>query len=74
MRPIELTAATEKVVVAGNRRKYVQLGRPLRFMVVPQVHGSRLQFTMQVLFQRQACMKPKQTGRFYTPREVFRLN
>ena len=29
--PIELAAATEKVVVAGNRRKYVQLGRPLRF-------------------------------------------
>ena len=35
--PIELAAATEKVVVAGNRRKYVQLGRPLRFYGGPQV-------------------------------------
>ena len=30
--PLELSAATEKVAVAnGNRRKYVQLGRSLRF-------------------------------------------
>ena len=29
--PIALSAATEKVVVDGVRRKYVQLGRPLRF-------------------------------------------
>ena len=29
--PIALAAATEKVVVAGTKRKYVQLGRPLRF-------------------------------------------
>ena len=29
--PIALAAATEKVVVDGNKRKYVQLGRPLRF-------------------------------------------
>ena len=29
--PLELSAATEKVVVDGNRRKYVQLGRSLRF-------------------------------------------
>ena len=29
--PIALAAATELVVVDGARRKYVQLGRPLRF-------------------------------------------
>ena len=29
--PIALAAATEKVVVAGNRRKYANLARPLRF-------------------------------------------
>ena len=29
--PIALAAATEKVVVDGNKRKYVQLGRALRF-------------------------------------------
>lgn len=30
--PIALAAATEAVVVDGARRKYVQLGRPLRFL------------------------------------------
>ena len=29
--PIALTAKTERIVVDGNRRKYVRLGRPLRF-------------------------------------------
>ena len=29
--PVDLAAATEKVVVAGNRRKYANLARPLRF-------------------------------------------
>jgi len=29
--PIDLGMATEKVGVDGNRRKYVQLGRTLRF-------------------------------------------
>ena len=29
--PIVLTAKTERIVVDGNCRKYVQLGRPLRF-------------------------------------------
>ena len=29
--PIVLNAKTERIVVDGNCRKYVQLGRPLRF-------------------------------------------
>ena len=29
--PIALTEKTERIVVDGNCRKYVQLGRPLRF-------------------------------------------
>ena len=29
--PLELGEAMEKIVVDGNRRKYVQLGRSLRF-------------------------------------------
>ena len=40
--PLELSAATEKVVVDGNRRKYVQLGRSLSSMEarrVPQRSG-----------------------------------
>ena len=70
--PIELAAATEKVVVAGNRRKYVQLGRPLRF------YGGTSSATevgcnlrCKFCFSDKPVWKPKQTGRFYTPREVF---
>ena len=70
--PIALAAATEKVVVAGNQRKYVQLGRPLRF------YGGTSSATevgcnlrCKFCFSDQPVWKPKKTGKFYTPQQVF---
>ncbi len=70
--PIKLTAATEKVVVDGNRRKYVQLGRPLRF------YGGTTSATevgcnlrCKFCFSDKPVWKPQKTGKFYTPQEVF---
>ena len=70
--PIALAAATEKVVVAGNKRKYVQLGRPLRF------YGGTSSATevgcnlrCKFCFSDQPVWKPKITGQFYSPQEVF---
>ena len=70
--PIALAAATEKVVVDGARRKYVQLGRPLRF------YGGTTSATevgcnlrCKFCFSDKPVWKPKNTGQFYTPLEVF---
>jgi len=70
--PIALSAATEKVVVDGARRKYVQLGRPLRF------YGGTTSATevgcnlrCKFCFSDKPVWKPKQTGKFYTPQQVF---
>jgi uncharacterized Fe-S cluster-containing radical SAM superfamily protein len=70
--PIALSAATEKVVVDGARRKYVQIGRPLRF------YGGTTSATevgcnlrCKFCFSDKPVWKPKQTGKFYTPQEVF---
>ena len=70
--PIALAAATEKVVVAGDKRKYVQLGRPLRF------YGGTSSATevgcnlrCKFCFSDQPVWKPKTTGKFYSPQEVF---
>ncbi|MDB4108861.1 radical SAM protein [Porticoccaceae bacterium] len=70
--PIALGTATEKVVVDGNRRKYVQLGRTLRF------YGGTTSATevgcnlrCKFCFSDKPVWKPKQTGQFYTPQEVF---
>jgi len=70
--PIALAAATEKVVVDGARRKYVQLGRPLRF------YGGTTSATevgcnlrCKFCFSDKPVWKPKKTGKFYTPEEVF---
>jgi uncharacterized Fe-S cluster-containing radical SAM superfamily protein len=70
--PIALTAATEKVVVDGTLRKYVQLGRPLRF------YGGTTSATevgcnlrCKFCFSDKPVWKPKQTGKFYSPQEVF---
>jgi len=70
--PIALATATEKVVVDGNRRKYVQLGRSLRF------YGGTTSATevgcnlrCKFCFSDKPVWKPKQTGEFYTPEEVF---
>lgn len=70
--PVALAAATEKVVVDGNKRKYVQLGRPLRF------YGGTTSATevgcnlrCKFCFSDQPVWNPKNTGQFYTPKEVF---
>jgi uncharacterized Fe-S cluster-containing radical SAM superfamily protein len=70
--PLTLSAATEQVVVDGARRKYVQLGRPLRF------YGGTTSATevgcnlrCKFCFSDKPVWKPKQTGKFYTAQEVF---
>ena len=70
--PLELSAATEKVVVDGNRRKYVQLGRSLRF------YGGTTSATevgcnlrCKFCFSDKPVWKPKRTGKLCTPQQVF---
>ena len=70
--PLELGTAMEKIVVDGNRRKYTQLGRSLRF------YGGTTSATevgcnlrCKFCFSDKPVWKPKPTGRFYTPQEVF---
>ncbi|MDC0989107.1 radical SAM protein [Rhodospirillales bacterium] len=70
--PIALAAATEAVVVDGARRKYVQLGRPLRF------YGGTTSATevgcnlrCKFCFSDKPVWKPQKTGKFYTPQQVF---
>ena len=70
--PIALAAATEKVVVVGNRRKYANLARPLRF------YGGTTSATevgcnlrCKFCFSDRPVRKPGNTGKFYTPRQVF---
>ena len=70
--PIALSAATEKVVVDGNKRKYVQLGRPLRFYggtTSAREVGCNLR--CKFCFSDKPVWKPKKTGKFYTPEQVF---
>ena len=70
--PIALAAATVAVVVDGARRKYVQLGRPLRF------YGGTTSATevgcnlrCKFCFSDKPVWKPQKTGKFYTPQQVF---
>lgn len=70
--PIALAKKTEEIVVNGNRRKYVQLGKPLRF------YGGTTSATevgcnlrCKFCFSDQPVWNPKNTGRFYSPQEVF---
>ena len=70
--PIELGTAMEKIVVDGNRRKYTQLGRTLRF------YGGTTSATevgcnlrCKFCFSDKPVWKPARTGRFYTPEQVF---
>jgi uncharacterized Fe-S cluster-containing radical SAM superfamily protein len=70
--PIKLTEAMEKVVVDGNRRKYVRLARPLRFYggttsAVEVGCNPRCKFC----FSDKPVFRPQSTGKFYTPQEVF---
>ena len=70
--PIALAVATEKVVTAGNRRKYANLARPLRF------YGGTSSATevgcnlrCKFCFSDRPVRKPGTTGKFYTPQQVF---
>ena len=70
--PVALAVATEKVVVAGNQRKYVQLGRSLRF------YGGTTSATevgcnlrCKFCFSDKPVWKPKQTGKLFTSQQVF---
>ena len=70
--PLALNAKTEEIVVDGNKRKYVQLGRSLRF------YGGTTSATevgcnlrCKFCFSDQPVWNPKNTGRFYTPQQVF---
>ena len=70
--PIALATTTEKVVVAGNRRKYANLARPLRFYggtTSATEVGCNLRCAF--CFSDKPVRKPGSTGRFYTPQEVF---
>lgn len=71
-RPLELGVAMERIVVDGNRRKYVQLRRSLRF------YGGTTSATevgcnlrCKFCFSDKPVWKPKSTGKFYTPQQVF---
>ena len=70
--PLVLNEKTEKIVVDGNKRKYVQLGRSLRF------YGGTTSATevgcnlrCKFCFSDQPVWNPKNTGKFYSPQEVF---
>ena len=70
--PIAMSQKTESIVVRGNQRKYVQLGRPLRF------YGGTTSATevgcnlrCKFCFSDKPVWKPATTGKFYSPQEVF---
>ena len=70
--PIILAKKTEEIVVKGNQRKYVQLGRHLRF------YGGTSSATevgcnlrCKFCFSQEPVWKPASTGQFYTPQQVF---
>lgn len=70
--PIILAKKTEEIVVKGNQRKYVQLGRHLRF------YGGTSSATevgcnlrCKFCFSQEPVWKPAFTGQFFTPQEVF---
>ena len=70
--PIALAAATERVVVDGNRRKYAKLARSLRFYggTTSAVEvGCNLRCAF--CFSDKPVRKPGSTGHFYTPQQVF---
>ena len=70
--PVKLAAATEKVVVANNKRKYASLARPLRFYggtTSATEVGCNLRCVF--CFSDKPVRKPGSTGKFYTPKQVF---
>jgi len=71
--PIALTRAAERVVVRGNKRKYARLARPLRFyggITSAQEVGCNLR--CKFCFSDKPVRRPHSTGRFYSPRDVFK--
>ncbi len=70
--PIALATATERVVVDGNMRKYVQLGRPLRFYG-GTTSATEVGCNLRCIFcfSDKPVWKPKKTGKFYIPVQVF---
>ena len=70
--PIALASATEKVVVEGNRRKYANLARPLRFYGgLSSATEVGCDLRCVYCFSDKPVRKPGITGKFYTPQEVF---
>ncbi len=70
--PLKLTETTEKIVIDGNKRKYANLARPLRF------YGGTTSATevgcnlrCKFCFSENPVRKPHSTGKFYTPKQVF---
>jgi uncharacterized Fe-S cluster-containing radical SAM superfamily protein len=70
--PLALAQTMEGIVVRGNQRKYVQLGRTLRF------YGGTTSATevgcnlrCKFCFSDKPVWKPTTTGLFYTPQQVF---
>tara|TARA_B100002052_G_scaffold15798_1_gene12625 strand:+ start:10770 stop:11540 length:771 start_codon:yes stop_codon:yes gene_type:complete len=72
--PIKLTKTTEKIVIDGNKRKYANLARHLRF------YGGTISATevgcnlrCKFCFSDDPVRKPATTGKFYSPTEVFNV-
>jgi uncharacterized Fe-S cluster-containing radical SAM superfamily protein len=71
--PIAMGCAIERVVVDGNKRKYAQLAKRLRFYggVSSAVEVGCSLMACVFCFSDQPVRKPKKTGKFYTPQQVF---
>ena len=70
--PIALAVATEKVVIAGNRRKYANLARPLRcYGGTSSATEVGCNLRCKFCFSDRPVRKPGTTGKFYTPQQVF---
>ena len=70
--PVKLTSLTEKIVIDGNKRKYANLARSLRFyggIVSATEVGCNLR--CKFCFSDFPVRRPKDTGKFYSPKEVF---
>lgn len=70
--PILVQKQTEKIVVSGNKRKYANLARPLRFYGgVTSATEVGCNLRCKFCFSNNPVWKPHDTGEFYSPIEVF---
>ena len=70
--PIKLAKQTEDIVIKGNMRKYANLARPLRFYGgVTSATEVGYNLRCKFCFSDDPVRKPKTTGKFYTPKQVF---